>query len=382
MVDLETYLTQAFILVPLVSALLCGTGVWMSLRDSVTRYEWHLKGAAVRYFGWNLLSGIGFFLLTVYPNVVLRLNPLFLVAFMLYNVEYYRVVFWMTRTDADERFGRIHYLLPLLVAVLVMLLKLTVPLNDHFRHLLESNPLPTVDEGFTTFLITSRRAIEMLYVCYYTLVTMRRIYAYFKKLYNEEEPLYSPARWMVVMVLLSLALMVSSLICIAIPRSSFGVSGWTLFFTLSLMLFHIHLSYRMVIRRFEVYALSQPEGARHQYRGKITIRRLDRYFRHQKPYLNRNYRMTDLVTALDVSRTRLSQFINQAYGINFSTYLNRWRLRELEQLQQSSRYADKPLEGLVQQAGFTDMKHYRRAVLQSAEEAIVGATRKGEDADE
>jgi AraC-like DNA-binding protein len=98
-----------------------------------------------------------------------------------------------------------------------------------------------------------------------------------------------------------------------------------------------------------------------RFSGEITAERLENYFRKMKPYLNSQFRITDMVGELKVNRSVLSAFINTTYGVNFSRMVNRWRLAEVKRLAAQPANKDKSLRQLVVRAGFTDMKHYRRA---------------------
>ena len=89
---------------------------------------------------------------------------------------------------------------------------------------------------------------------------------------------------------------------------------------------------------------------------------MESYFRKEKPYLNKNFKLSDLVDALDVNRTVISSFINQTYGVNFNRYLNRWRLKEFKRLQKLPANNNKSIYYLQQKAGFTNNKHYLRTI--------------------
>jgi AraC-like DNA-binding protein len=99
----------------------------------------------------------------------------------------------------------------------------------------------------------------------------------------------------------------------------------------------------------------------HRFNGEISVERLENYFRKKKPYLNPQFRMADMVEELQVNRSVLSAFINTTFGVNFSRLVNRWRLVEVKRLTTLPANKDLPLRLLVVRAGFTDMKHYRRA---------------------
>ena len=51
-----------------------------------------------------------------------------------------------------------------------------------------------------------------------------------------------------------------------------------------------------------------------------------------KPYLNKDFRLTDLRQVLPLNRTYLSQFINTEYGCSFYQYVTKYRIEEAKRL--------------------------------------------------
>jgi AraC-like DNA-binding protein len=83
-----------------------------------------------------------------------------------------------------------------------------------------------------------------------------------------------------------------------------------------------------------------------------------------------------MVTEMDVNRTTLSQFVNQTYGVNFSRYINRLRLNEMQELLKMPESAGKRLDELARQVGFHDMKHYHRVRAQERNDSEPTSTPK------
>ena len=83
------------------------------------------------------------------------------------------------------------------------------------------------------------------------------------------------------------------------------------------------------------------------------------YFSKEKPYLNKDFKLGDLVTHFGVNRTYISKFINTTFNCNISQYINSWRLKEVKKMQDRNLNSD--MEELVIKAGFSNYKHYLRA---------------------
>lgn len=94
---------------------------------------------------------------------------------------------------------------------------------------------------------------------------------------------------------------------------------------------------------------------------KLNKRTFEQYFHKNKPYLNSKLTITDLVEPLDTNRTYLSQFVNKTYNLNFSSYINLCRLKEMERLSKLSSNSKKSIGELILQAGFSNYDSYYRA---------------------
>jgi len=87
----------------------------------------------------------------------------------------------------------------------------------------------------------------------------------------------------------------------------------------------------------------------------------ERYFRKHKPYLNPHLTINDLTGPLQCNRTYLSKFINRVYGMNFRSYVNSCRLREMERLMATPGNRTKTPASLCSQAGFVCYRNYLKA---------------------
>jgi len=88
-------------------------------------------------------------------------------------------------------------------------------------------------------------------------------------------------------------------------------------------------------------------------------RRLEKLFNEQQIYLNKDLTIWELANKLGTNRTYLSQLINTDYGQNFSTFVNSYRVRHAENLQQSD--PKLPLADIAEMSGFGSMRSWERA---------------------
>jgi AraC-like DNA-binding protein len=96
------------------------------------------------------------------------------------------------------------------------------------------------------------------------------------------------------------------------------------------------------------------------------IKRLEAYMCNEKPYLNSRLRITDIIRKLNTNRTSLSLLINRTYGMNFSRFINRYRLAEMEELNNDPANAGVSQSELAVWAGFSDRRGYVRAKQREA----------------
>lgn len=79
--------------------------------------------------------------------------------------------------------------------------------------------------------------------------------------------------------------------------------------------------------------------------------RLDEWMEKEKPYLNKDFRLTDLMQVLPMNRTYLSQFIMTEYGCNFYQFVANYRIEEAKRLMRE--YPDMKIQDIAEQSGFS-----------------------------
>ena len=92
----------------------------------------------------------------------------------------------------------------------------------------------------------------------------------------------------------------------------------------------------------------------------IDPKRFDKYLKDKRPYVNPKIHITDLPAALHTNNKYVSTYINSTYGMNFSRFINRYRLEELERLRRSPQMAGRGNMELVLMAGFSSYRSYLR----------------------
>lgn len=182
------------------------------------------------------------------------------------------------------------------------------------------------------------------------------------------------SRWLNVFFILSIVILL-----IAFLPSLVGASQWLIRLNaLCIMTQVILLTYQVVRRQyltyktFDLFPANEKETGNNDLiaqlpapdntRGQLDKATLENYFSQQKPYLDPDFKLTDMAEAMGVNRTVMSNFINQTYEMNFKRYLNLWRIKEYQILiAHPSNERKNPTQVMVM-AGFKDSRHFQRAI--------------------
>ena len=85
---------------------------------------------------------------------------------------------------------------------------------------------------------------------------------------------------------------------------------------------------------------------------------LEEWMENEKPYLNPDFRLLDLMEVLPMNRTYLSNFINGEYGCSFYQYVTHYRMTEAKRLMRE--HPDMKLMDVAQQSGFASAATFSR----------------------
>lgn len=379
-----TYTAALTPLIPFFSAIACGILVAFSLHDCLKRDERKLKRIVLFYFA---MSGIGWFVVFCYefnPVLFVWLNVACLASFMFPAIFFYRIIRFLTRLGQPENFSVLHYLLPGALLAVMLVWSLFTPFDVQLEIVKgKAQAFPAGYEAYARFF-TVKPLLRVIFGLIYYLFVILLLTDYYNRATETRQPLYKPAKWILFLVGISLASLFSSMLPTFMPRGKILYSIWTFMVALSIAAQHVLLSYHIICRDYLLYIIPgkkqklpkvtegqsrqnqlkevQVKLPRRQYSGKLNRRRFESFIRSNKPYLNPDYKMTDLVEDLDVNRTALSSFINRTYGMNFNRYLNRLRLQELKRLRSQPDGQDKSISSLIDKVGFKDFRNYSRAI--------------------
>jgi AraC-like DNA-binding protein len=86
--------------------------------------------------------------------------------------------------------------------------------------------------------------------------------------------------------------------------------------------------------------------------NKILIEKVVQHMIDKKPYLDAELTLSGLAKDLSMSRSQLSQLINDGIGENFYDFVNKYRVEEVKRLMTDPRISNYSLLGIALEAGF------------------------------
>jgi AraC-like DNA-binding protein len=82
------------------------------------------------------------------------------------------------------------------------------------------------------------------------------------------------------------------------------------------------------------------------------LQKLQSHLKTAKPYLNESLTLTELARQIGTTRNQLSFLINSAYGENFYSFVNKFRVEEVKQLIADPKNKNFTILSLAFEAGF------------------------------
>ena len=310
----------------------------------------------------------------VFPEVYVTLNAFIFLTCLLIYVFSYRFVFEITKVYPSEKFSFFHFLTPLLGFVAMLTVSFLVP-RDILLSIARSGGVTA--DGYKLFSLFFNSGIPLL-LCMnviYSLFGLRRIKRYHKVVVNYSADEYRGAlSWLYHYIFAMLAFF-AGIGSLLIVSKLMQVSIWFLLIPALIAVFkYVILLHNILLENFVIISIDgdgsseytddtgfSPESAEtQQCKSTLSDKNLEAYMQKKKPYRNPKFKITDMTRDLNTNRTSLSSLINRTYGVNFSRFINRYRLQELMQIK--SNPANKKLtdEELVSLAGFSDYRGYLR----------------------
>lgn len=394
MLEFNSLKTVIPFLIPMLSAMTCSMLLFISNRDSSTRMESLLKRLLLVYYLSMILNWFSILVYLIIPTLFIYLNAFFYMAILMIQVTFYHFVYILTKLDENEHFSPLHYLLPTLICTSLFIWSFFVPFDVQLSITKNRETIPSGYKAYY-YLFTSKILIRLLYGAIYMFLSAYRLIRYHRliKLHPNSDGSH-PARWLAVLTGMTIILWIMSTCALIIPRHPIYVNVFAPITILIVVSQHIMLAYNIMKQNY--LPLIESTNKRSLFKGilkasktgttysdytintksskKISVikskqsgsvsqidkKKFEAFMRKHKPFINSNFKITDLVESLGVNRSVISSFINKTYGMNFSQYINQCRLQELDKIIALPANKGKDIASLISQAGFGSYRNYQR----------------------
>lgn len=348
-------------------------------------------------FSLTYLSGAAY---RVNPSFYVSIAPLVLFLLMISPVLLYRIVYGLTDIKDENRFSRFHFVVPIFITLIwTVITSLSIP-RDIRVDIIRNFALPASGYGWQSVYFTSLSLHLACFGLIYLPLSFIRLLAYRNKITGENHPdSRYRMRWMGTVIILSIVFTFSGALVsftgnrhIYFNHLNAVTQSLANIILLSILTLNIlrknypprkTANSRSLDLQASVYSADpiNPENEEPEKESlptektpvKLSKASLESFFRSEKPWLDPGLTLVDLAEKLGTNRVMLSGFINRTYGVNFNTWVNEWRLQELERLRRYKKYSNRPIAEVIALAGFGSYDSYRRA-----KEAYKRKEREGE----
>lgn len=358
---------------PMFTALFCCLIIVLYYHQGKERMHKKLSSILIFSYLAYVLCWLSMQFYILLPSVFAYIQSFAYFSMLLTQVLMYRFAFILTDINKVRKFPVIHYIIPAIITGSLFVWSFFIPFEVQL-YIIDSRGETYQGYEAYTALFTSKMPMFFLYNLFYSFLALKRIYAYSKVIedYSADEG-RSSVKWLYMLFVVSLMTLPLPLISILFGKEVLTGSAITLLPVLLTMFQYIIICYNMVAGNYVIIYPPGKEETNDCTSGNTTASKIDKehfccYIKQVKPYLNPTLRITDMTRDLCTNRTYLSAFINQEYGVNFSRYINRCRLKELEYLRANTLDSHINHMELIQKAGFSSYRGYIRA--KRAEEKI------------
>lgn len=372
---------------PVVSGLLSIAFLYLGANPTKGSIDRKLRKLLAVYFLTVAVNWTFAMLLILKPAVVANLNGLTYSLLLLVQVFLYHYLYILTGYTGEKPFTLWHYALPVVIFVGLSLWALQIPPEARIASI--AVPAESGDSGFYDIITTmgdldfarynaavrSKPLVRTIYSLIYSILAIRCILQYRRRIVNfsaETENL--SVGWMLFIIALAFPLFLTPVI-VALMSPYKALTTYLGAFPAIVIFIQLPvLCYYTVTHR---YVLMMQTDATDTDFGTMTItekigrQQLEEFMTSSKPYLKSDLKITDLAGPLKTNRSYLSSFINTTYGMNFSQFINGYRLRELDAQRTDGKYARSSNLELIHKAGFGSYHAYYRAQKQQDKQKLL-----------
>lgn len=297
--------------------------------------------------------------------------PVFFSSFTFIPVFLYRITHIITDTGERKLFPACHFILPACLTLIICAIALAVPLRQRWAAIYDN------EVNLTSAIIDITFIVCILLCILYSWLSLLRIKSYKRKIIDYSADIYRMSLdWLSFIILFRVVLQTLPIAGLILGVGLFGGLGFAwAFTTLPAVFTHIVLCLSILSENyviFEPVTVKEKEMTASGNYPQLGRQQVEKYLEDRKPYLNPEFKITDMARDLVSNRTYISAFINREYGVNFNRFINSYRLKEVERLHADAvqRKQKIPVLEIVLHAGFSNYRSYFRAKNMVKNEAV------------
>jgi len=343
--------------IPVFTAVTSVLIMMLAEHDRLSRSEQVAKKVLMCYFIFKSWLWFMFILYSFNQAFFIYFTPLFYLVYFMLQVLFYRFLYCLIKPEERRSFAVYHYLVAVFLFIVFQVCTLVMP-EEYRSYITDYSSFNTVQDEYLLFSLLNElmKILRVLYAILYMVLSCNLIYfasqSAEKKAQKQASWLYYAIFVYVITTLFSISGFFGNL-----PKS------YNELIALPVMLLeaslHLLLLYNIIHRNI------LPKVADNTVESvQLNKAGFEEYMQREKPYLNPNFKITDLEDVFCTNRSYISAFINNNYGVNFSRLVNRYRLLELEELSTITENQEKTIAQRATIAGFGSYSNYLRAKQQ------------------
>jgi AraC-like DNA-binding protein len=371
-IDFKPFVLSAVIFTAL-SALII---ILFDLFDQEKKHP-RLKLNLAFYFFSHLITNCSFLVYFYAPSLFIKINWLLMFGIVAIPVFLYAFIFKITSINPDEKFSKIHYFAPIILSVAMLILTFVTPIQEQLTTIKSDGNYR--GDSLLFYLFSNKYIFRVIFNIIYVGLSFNRLSKHHKFIGNySANETKSSLRWVSVLLFFIISLTIVPLYGLFVSRSGVATSYIAIFQATILIVQCNYLAFHAINRD---YIIVEPNltalNIKQQEHNSVILKtkedtflkkdtlnkeQFDCYIKLHKPYLEPNLKITDLAERLHVNRTYVSSFINNEYGNNFSSYINKLRMKEFELLRTNNKFEDISNSELAEKVGFGSYRSYTRFV--------------------
>jgi AraC-like DNA-binding protein len=347
----------ASFLAPLLSALLCLLLlVTYRFAETDCKTSNRIIYIMMAYYGLTIFCRTTALSYSYMPGAYVYIYLVFYLAIMFSHVIAYRLVFQLTGTGKEEHFSIIHYVIPVIVVLVVWF---CLPYEVQLRLIRPYGEL-IPEESINSFYFTFGIEFRVLYVFIYIWLGLRRLNRYRKAIgkYSANED-KSSMEWLYFIYVVSIVLIPYPLLVRFFIHKEISTAFVLFLWRFLAIMIQVVLCYNLLNGNYVIIHVPKRQKEENKPESMLNRATFEIYMRKQKPYLEPDLKISDLLLPFYTNYHYMSEFINREYGMNFNRYINTLRLQEMEQMRSNPKYDTLSEVELALAAGFSSYQSYR-----------------------